>query len=82
MCIFSFARKFLFSFLFRYFYTKIYGMKNMNSKTVGMKKEYFNSRANINWIIIFETNVKYFIANYLISSQLYPFIPHNIPKLS
>ena len=44
-------------------------------KIEGMKKEYFNSRANTNWIIIFETNVKYFVANYLISSQLYPFIP-------
>ena len=53
----------------------------MDMKTEGMKKEYFNSRANANWIINFETNLKYFIANYLTSSQLYPFIPNNIPKL-
>ena len=50
----------------------------MNSKTVDMKK-----RDSICVQIQIESaNVKYFVANYLISSQLYPFIPHNIPKLS
>ena len=63
---------FILSFSFRYFYTKIYGMKKRQGKKWHEKREFSFCVRTQKRLSFFEKVVSYLIANYLISSQLYP----------